>query len=383
MLRKQFVLTLITLAILGAAAVVAIMIAKGYRVSPKEGTIFGTGILSITSTPDQASVYLDGHLTTATNANINSLEPKKYKVRIIKDGFIPWEKEVEVRQGLVSDIKAALFPAIPSVYPLSFNSVSQVVLSPDTQRFVFVVPTSAETENPAQSAKKNGIWVWDMSDRPVTFTRGREPHQILPGNSGIDLTQAVLKWSPDSNQVLVTLPNQYFMLDANRLNDTPRDVTPIIKATLKSWEEEEKLSNTARLEALKDLNVRRTASDSAFLKWSPDETKIVHSKDGKTQFKVTDLIDSKTYDLPEAKSYSWLASSRHLVAVEADNQLDSLVSGKISIVEFDGGNKSVIFAGSLDSNAVISWSDGSRLLIVSSVPTPTGNKPNLFGINLK
>jgi len=288
-----------------------------------------------------------------------------------------------VRQGLVSDIKAALFPAIPSVYPLSFNSVSQVVLSPDTQRFVFVVPTSAETENPAQSAKKNGIWVWDMSDRPVTFTRGREPHQILPGNSGIDLTQAVLKWSPDSNQVLVTLPNQYFMLDANRLNDTPRDVTPIIKATLKSWEEEEKLSNTARLEALKDLNVRRTASDSAFLKWSPDETKIVHSKDGKTQFKVTDLIDSKTYDLPEAKSYSWLASSRHLVAVEADKQLDSLVSGKISIVEFDGGNKSVIFAGSLDSNAVISWSDGSRLLIVSSVPTPTGNKPNLFGINLK
>ena len=66
-MRKRFLLTLVTLLILGGLAAAAVFLAKGYRLSPENKTIFGTGILSLTSTPDQASVYIDGHLTTATN----------------------------------------------------------------------------------------------------------------------------------------------------------------------------------------------------------------------------------------------------------------------------------------------------------------------------
>src|SRR5438270_10008366 len=118
-MRYRFILTIVTFLLIIIAAGVAIFFAKGYRFSTKTGNITGTGILSITSVPDQASVFLDGHLTTATNTNINSLIPKEYDVKILKEGFIPWEKKVEVHEGLVTQIKATLYRSLPSVYPLT------------------------------------------------------------------------------------------------------------------------------------------------------------------------------------------------------------------------------------------------------------------------
>src|SRR5690348_7384267 len=143
-MNKRFLFTLFLIAFCLIGTSIAIFLAKGYRFSPKTGTLTGTGIISITSIPDQASVFIDGHLTTATNANISSLLPKKYDVKITKDGFIPWEKQIDVKEGLVTQIKATLFPAIPTIYPLTFNGVENVNMSPDGQRFVFIVPSSAD-----------------------------------------------------------------------------------------------------------------------------------------------------------------------------------------------------------------------------------------------
>jgi hypothetical protein len=112
-MSKRFLFTILSLLVIAVAAGIAVFLAKGYTFSTKEGAIVGTGIVSITSQPEGASVYIDGHLTTATNATIDHLSPKEYDVKIIKDGFIPWEKKVEVKEGLVSDLKITLFPAIP------------------------------------------------------------------------------------------------------------------------------------------------------------------------------------------------------------------------------------------------------------------------------
>src|SRR3989339_841992 len=128
-MSKRFIITVVTLLVIGLAAGVAILLAKGYTFSPKEKRIVGTGIITVSSQPDAASVYIDGHLTTATNATISSLTPKNYSVKIIKEGFIPWEKQISVKEELVTEVKVTLFPAIPTIYPLTFNSVLNPVLS--------------------------------------------------------------------------------------------------------------------------------------------------------------------------------------------------------------------------------------------------------------
>lgn len=395
--NKRFFFTLITIAIVGVAAVVATFIAKGYRFSPDSGMISGTGIISVTSTPDQASVFLDDHLTTATNANINSLTPKKYKVRIVKEGFIPWEKEVEVKEGLVTDIKATLYRSIPTVYPLTFNGLGTVLISPDKIKLLYVVPGSE---------KKSGVWIWEMSNRPIAFARGAEQRQIISPVSGIDFEAAEYRWSPDSNEVLAQIDGTYFLLESDRLNDTPQDITPTVETTLRGWDDDERAKRSASLAAVKDNNLRKVASDAAVLKFSPDETKLLYSKDGNA-FKVVDFEDKMTFDLPNALDYQWLPDSLHLLLVEIDgsskaspipsstlageegevggvvSMKDKIQFAKVSVIEFDGFNKAEIFAGNISPKDVFIWQDGSRFAVVSSHPTATASIPNLYGINLK
>ncbi len=388
----RFLITILTILVIAIGAGIGVFLAKGYRFSPQEVTFKGTGIMSITSLPDQASVYFDGHLTTATNANINSLVPKTYDVRIVKEGFIPWEKKVDIKEGLVSEIKATLFPAIPTIYPLTYNGVVNPTLSPDGEKLVFVVPGNA---------KKSGIWVWTMADRPIAFARGAEPHQISEPQEGMDFTKATFKFSPNTTQVMVTLPDRTLLLNLDTLNDPPRDISATVGPTLDDWEEEVTTKNAATIQAVKDLSLRKIASAAANLAWSPDEKKFLYSDkvaveaseqpldepEEKIKYKVTDLATKKTYTLPEANFAIWLADSRHILLVKqnepaSDNQPETPYS-TISVVELDGGNEAIIYAGNFDPRYVFPWPDASRAVLVTTFPTPTALTPNLYGVNLK
>lgn len=366
-MSKRFIVTIATLIVIAVAAGAAIFLAKGYTISPQERRIVGTGIISISSEPDSASVYLDGHLTTATNATISSLTPKEYTIRVIKEGFIPWENRLEVKEGLVTEVKVTLFPAIPTIYPLTFTSVKNPILSPDGSKLAYIVPASAGN-------KKAGVWVWALtSDQPIAFARSAEPHQIVSSAVG-DFSEALLKWSADSKQVLATLGSSNYLLEADRINNEPRDITPILDPTLKSWEEDKASKEEIRVLAIKNNALRKIASDSAVVRWSPDETKFMARQEEDSQLKVYNLEDKKEYSIPPAKSHLWLPDSKHIILVE---------EGTISILDFDGTNKAVIYAGNFEDNFIFPWPDSSRLVIISSFPTPTASEPNLYGINLR
>ncbi len=371
-MSKQFIITVITALVILIATGVAVFFAKGFTFSVDERRILGTGIISVTSVPDSASVYIDGHLTTATNATVPNLSPKKYLVKIVKERFIPWEREVEVKEGLVSELKVNLFPAIPTIYPLTFNGVENPVLSPDESKLAFIVPGVT---------KKSGVWVWTMStNQPIAFARSGEPHQIARSDQGVDFSKSTLKWSSSSKEVLVTLGNNNYLMDSDNFNSEARDITPTLAVTLKTWEEDTTQKQTARVLSISNLEARQTASGSAVLKWSPDETKFMYVEQPSdlsrqsSDYKVYDLDTNQKYNLPEAKMYFWLPNSTHVVLVE---------EGKVSVVDFDGTNKAVIYAGTFKNDMVFAWPDSSRLVIISSFPTPTASEPNLYGINLK
>lgn len=372
-MSKKFILTIVTLIAIAVVASIAIFLAKGYTFSPKERRIVGTGIITITSEPDAASVYVDGHLTTATNATISSLTPKDYSVKVIKEGFIPWEKKISVKEGLVTEVKVTLFPAIPTIYPLTFSGVANPTLSPDGGKLAYIVT----------SGKKAGVWVWtQMRNQPISFARSAEPHQIATSTTA-DFSKSTLRWSADSKQVLATVGNNNYLLDFDRMNGEPRDITPLLESTFKTWEEDAEAQEEARVLAIQDLKLRQIASDSGVLRWSPDETKFMARKEPLSEeekgqliadFKIYDLEDGKEYSLPPARSHIWLPDSRHVILIEEK---------AISVIDFDGTNKAIIYAGNFIDDFVFPWLDSSRLVIISSFPTPTASEPNLYGINLK
>lgn len=398
-MSKQFLLTLFSLVLISLIAGAAIYLAKGYRYQPDTGTFSGTGIISVSSLPDQASVYLDGHLTTATDDNITSLPPKNYKVRIVKEGYIPWEKDIDVKQGLVSEIKATLYRSIPTIYPITYSGVDYALLSPDSLKLMYIIPNGLEGGLAAE--RKSGVWVWVMSSQNgIGIGVGDQQRQIIQSN-GVDYTQAKYRWSPDSTQIFVDLPDRKLLLDTNRLNDVPRDITANYEATLKSWDLTESQTRLTKLSQIEDISLRKTASDSATLKWSPDETKILYS-DAQGNYKLNDLSLDKSFSLPKANNYTFLPDSKHLVMVEYEATASAIPAknpkpspsgnltikeqfalSRVSIIETDGTNKAEIYYGSVEPNVVVPWPDNSRLVVISSFPTQTASQPNLYGINLK
>lgn len=421
-MSKQFIITVATLLVIAVGALIAVFLVKGYTFSAKEGRLVGTGIISVTSLPDGASVYIDGHLTTATNTTVSQLQPKTYKLRIVKEGFIPWEKEVKVAEGLVSEVKATLFPALPTIYPLTVNGVAGPMLSADGQKLSFAVPFIADSH----SRQKGGIWVWTMTSAPLSFARSAEPHQIVASTSTLDFSKAKMRFSPDSTQLLVTLQEDDKPGDANTRNyllpvdrqtsvTDLKDITPQITSILKEWSDDHKTKEDILVSNIRNLDIRQIASASATLalkeatpssivKWSPDEAKFIIESQGSNgtilrSGKVYDLASeglgskqptnrlgqgnqtsgaaltgNKQYSLPSAKAYYWLPDSKHIIIVGED---------KIGVAELDGSNVAEIYAGKFDNNLVFPWPDSSRLVIMTSFATSTASQPNLFGINLK
>ncbi len=400
LLRKRFAFTILTLLVIISIAGLAVFFAKGYRVSPTTGTIAGTGIMSVKSLPDQASVYLDGHLTSVTDGPINSLQPGEYSVKIVKEGYIPWEKKIAVKEGLVTQVEATLFRAIPTFYPMTYSGAVSPILSPDQLKMAYIVPNNSDP-NPT-TAKKSGVWIWQMpTSNNLGFAQGEQNRQIVVAGER-DYTQASFRWSPDSTQLMVTFPNQTLLLDTDRLNDPPRDITPTKAATIKTWDETESKNRLAKLQLIKDPVLRKTASDSASLKWNIEDTKILYQKPNSETMTVADLTNDKSFDLPAAQSYQWLPTGDHLVMLEFEPKDQAKIrvaideatkSGqiakatfpvvKLSIIEYDGQNKSEIYVGNLDPETVIPWADSSRVVAISSLPTATASQPNLYGINLK
>ena len=66
------------------------------------------GILDVRSTPDGASVYLDGELRGKTPLRLDDLEPQTYALRLLKQNFSDWQQDVTVAPDQPTVVNATL-----------------------------------------------------------------------------------------------------------------------------------------------------------------------------------------------------------------------------------------------------------------------------------
>ena len=75
----------------------------GYRYNKTTNKIELTGLLVIKTIPKEADVYIDGKkIIDKTPLRISNLLPKSYNIRVVKDGFIEWEKTFNIESGKAS-----------------------------------------------------------------------------------------------------------------------------------------------------------------------------------------------------------------------------------------------------------------------------------------
>lgn len=394
------------------AATVAIFWARGFKPNFRDGKIDRTGLIVVNSVPTGAEVYLDDRLTSATDTNIAFLEPKTYKLRVEKDGYTTWEKDIEVEADLAVEIKALLFPLAPEIKPLTNTGATNPTLSPDLTKIAYGVP-----------GERGGLYILEMADGPLPF---RQNQRLAVKNSAkFDFTKTKFIWGPDSKQLVAQFEQDNkvvanLLVEADRSNQDPRDVTGSLNSLLESWQDELilKSQNQAIIapDSVKEATTEAKKVDSSQLtvdskkstskpaqttlnrepltdnylnysptglNFSPDEEKILYkNKDDSPRgeagkYKIYDLKLKREITLPDFGdliSINWFPDSNHLVVVQKD---------LIAIMEADGANKMTIYSGKFENGFVFAHPSGNRLIILTSLAQPDGTLPNLYSINLR
>lgn len=268
-LGSRVVYTLLSIVIVTLGSYFAIQYARGSWRVTQTGIVANTGLLNANSFPPGASVFIDDRLITATDDTIY-IEPETYRVRIVKDGYSPWSKELKIQSELVTQTNALLFPAAPSISPLTFTGIDNVHPSPDGQKILFFT-------DQASTLTKNGFYVLDLNSNFLSLQSG--PQQLTDNDVNLNLNEAEVIWSPDSTEIMILTEDKEMMFATNKkinLADQ-KDIRFQKKDILAAWEEEIYLRERQFLAKFPPevLEVATTSAKNVYI--SPDKKRLLYT----------------------------------------------------------------------------------------------------------
>lgn len=396
-MKRLVISTILILVLILIGTGIGIYYARGYRFDPQnpKAILQGTGLLVLTSKPDGARVYVDDHLTTATNNTIN-LQPGTYQVRIEKDGYFPWKKSIEIKKEAVSQANATLFPTAPRLESITTTGALNPVLDATGSLIAYTVSSA--------SADKNGIYTFNMST-PSILPLGGGSSQIA-NDVLARLSSATLSFSPDGTELIAsvagTLNPTAYLLSAKSFNSNPQDITATLDQTLSEWTTQQAIKDQKLIDSLP--RKIRTVATSYFGNpvISPEEDKILYTASASASLPILinprlpgtnstpeqraikegniyiyDMKEDRNYllstkeDAPE--KYLWHPDSGHLFYIKTSN---------INIVEYDGQNLTTVYAGPFVNGFVFPWPNGSSVVILTNLNIP-GAPYNLYRISLR
>lgn len=413
-MAKRLLFSLFSVLIIVILAAVIIFYGRGYRYDPSRKILSSTGILSVSSYPQKASIYVDDKLTSATDASF-SLPPGWYNIRISKDGYQGWEKRMKVQGEVVSQIDALLIPNNPSLKALTASGVKTPVLSHSSTKVAYLITDSATDSVTLKS--KNGLYVLELKSGPLG--NQPEPKQIFVANRTYNFDTAKIYWSADEKEIILAffdpktaplqagktnVPLEAFLLSTENPQTLPLDVTYRTNNILKEWQDELKLEENLKLDALPQKLSEILSTNSANIRFSPDESKILYQATASgtlepiidppligsnpteeernikiDKYYVYDIKEDTNYFIADADTKNrltapiWYTDSKHFIIVEKE---------KINIVDYDGTNKRSVYSGPFLENVVLPWSPGGKIVILTNFNSERP-LPDLYELDLR
>ena len=398
---KNTALSIFTVCLIAVVSFTVIAYGRGYRFNFKQKTIGSTGLISATSDPIGASIFLDNKKVGATNTTI-TVKPGWYTITFAKEGYQSWEKHIRVQGEVVAQANGTLYPTNPSLSAITTSGVFNPVLSPDGSKLAYVVPTVIETTNSAQMTQRAGIWILDLVDKPLGLNR--DAKQILK-NETMDVSQAVLSWSPDNKQLMIDVPTPQkttasYLVDTDKLNEFAKPVY-IKRDVINDWETIAKTKETEKLSTLAPELIDIATQSMKIIAFSPDERNILYEATAAATIPeiitppligtnpTEDVRNIKpysiySYDIKEDRNYligdaanlklQWMPTSRHLITVSKD---------MIEAMDFDGTNRKTLYAGPFWDAFVAPWTSANKLVILTNLIPTASTLPNLYAINIR
>ena len=366
---KNWLTTILSAAVLIGVTTALYLYTAGYRVN-KEKTgidLTQTGMIGAKSLPEGAKVYIDGSLYTATNDSIASVSPGTHNLRMIKNGFVTWTKNIEVFPELVTDITAILISQSPRLEPLTNTGARLPTISPSLTKLAYFT----------KDGTSPGVWVIPFTNIGVSLFKST-PNVVLADTAYEFYSDgSSIEWSPDETKLLITdaQENHYVV----SLGDEVAEATSSPQLLRASWIAEITKKRTDFIEKL-DVPEKlvEIAVDPKTL-WAPDDKKFLYTmtNDDRIEYKVynlekplpigekveTTVFTTKISDVQP--KISWYSDSFHLILTE--NYNDTEKKGTISLIRIDGTNKTEVYNNTLYSDAVYSAPGGEKLIMLTSL----------------
>lgn len=393
---------------IGVVAFLFISYGRGYRFDTGQKTFSTTGILSASSYPEGAGIYIDGKFVSATNTSL-SLPPNWYDVKVSKTGYQGWQKKIKVQGEVVSKIDALLIPSNPSLRALTLTGVSSPSLSPSMSRLAYIVPSDDATVS-ASITTKRGLWILDLRNSPIGGNP--QPREIYQAPESLNLSFTQILWSPDEKQILLFIKSVtgkketilsvlQISVDSNNL---PVEVSYSYPKIQLEWVKLKKEMEEILLTGAPTTVAGMLESSSRTFRFSPDETKIFYEATASAQlapiiepaligsntteenrsieigkYYVYDIKEDKNYELadtktfPNSQSLFWYTDSKHIIMIE---------NATISIIDYDGLNKRPAYQGPFEDGFVFPWGSGNKLAILTRL-TQSNTLPTLYEVDLR
>jgi hypothetical protein len=410
-IKKQVIASVAVAFMIIVATIIVILYGRGYRLFVQHGEpkVSKTGILNVNSTPIGAQVLVDNHPTILTNNDI-SLLPNKYNVKITKDGYMDWQKDIEIKKEVVSNIDATLFLKAPNLQSISTLGIQSAIIDPTNTKLAFNISSD--------SAKKNGIYVYDMSSHNFSILSSQNNTTHIADDTTDKFSEAQITWSPDGKQLIASISAtteitsvSYYLLTTDGANQTPQDITATYQNTLDLWKQQQQVQEVTKMKTLKPTLQKFAKENFKIIAWSPDNAHVLYQASASATMPIyikprlignnnlyeqrqleqgslyiyniqedfnTRMLEKKESQCTDEEQtcsipLTWFPDSSHLLYVR---------DKKIYAIESDGSNRTLLYAGPFVDNYVFPWTDGSKLVILTNFNNPN-TTPTLYSVGIK
>lgn len=154
--RLWFVLLVVAFAV---TAPMVVFYTAGYRWNPKKWTIERNGTLIFDTDPTGATILLNGErLASRTPLTRTDIAPGVYHVRLEKEGYISWEKTIEVRPERATFVTGIWLWAQQTPSRIVDGEITAVAASPDGRRLAALQETARGTDLVILRLADNGVF---------------------------------------------------------------------------------------------------------------------------------------------------------------------------------------------------------------------------------
>jgi len=369
---------------------------RGYRINLQKKTVTATGIVAISSNPKAAKVYVNKELKGVTDLNLN-LIPGEYYVEVKKEGYTSWQKKVKIKGELVVTLDALLFPINPYFSPLTNLGVKKAFPLDQTGKILLYIEKN--------DLEKDGFYILNIDKQPISFF---EPLKlILKKNNlpydNIDLKTISFDFSPDFKEAILNLKEKSYFISLEKENQSVFDITNSKEKLIDYWQKEKEKNTQKILETFKEDFVKIATESFKLISFSPDNSKVFYqakkslnlpiiirprlpstnpTKEERMLKKdflyVYDKKEDKNYEIGNWKmekenSFMWYPDSKRLLVNE---------KGKISVFDYDGENKKVIYSGPYEKDFFLVSSSGNLILLINFNPE-NNPEPDIYEVDIK